>query len=87
VSYRIVFAADARSDWGRMSVDVQEAVLDELDRLADTPSFPASAVEVTYRLTYEAVATRYGLSLSLGISHLTNTITVLGVDYSSDPAA
>ena len=87
MSYKVAFAPDAVADWQLLPLSVQEAVLDELERVAASASFPPSIVEFTCEITHHDAGAERHLSLYLSVSHATNTISLLGVGgfTESDP--
>jgi len=82
MSYKLAFAADAQAEWRKSEAFVQEAILDELDRVADTPLGPAS--EFVHDFTFDHESKRHAVFLYLVLNHETKTITVLGVGHVSD---
>ena len=48
MTYRHVFAGDASRDWQKLDLGLQEAVLDELDRIADALPFPPDEAQVIH---------------------------------------
>ena len=84
MSYRHVFAGDAQRDWQKLEIGLQEAVLDELDRLSEVPPTSADPAQLVHDFVVDAPGTRYVLFLYLGISHANRMITVLSVGHFAD---
>lgn len=80
MSYGLVFAPDARIDWRRLDVSLQEVVLDELDGLCDDPAEgPSEDVVYRHEWMHEDAAGQHYLFLSLAIVVADRSLLVLGV--------
>jgi hypothetical protein len=78
MSYALEFAPDARSAWRGLDVAVQEAVLDELDRLADRPlSLPRGAS--VHDLVRQSGDTRTYVFIQAAANHAKQTLNVYSI--------
>ena len=85
MSWALNLAGDARRDFSRLDIWLQEEVLDEIDLLLE------GADEVELRAgTHEVLRTRRGVShnliLYLSYGDETHTLTVLDILYADDPS-
>lgn len=78
MSYGLDFAPDAESQWRDLPPEVQESVLDELDRLADNPPPPPTA-EVVRDFVYAAGGTDHYVFLRCVIDRRRRNIVLTGV--------
>ena len=85
MTYRHAFAGDAARDWQKLTIGLQEAVLDELDRLCESPSFPPAETQVIHDFIVDTPQARHVVFLYLVINHASGQVTVLSVGHFSDP--
>ncbi|HXE52918.1 MAG TPA: hypothetical protein VN541_07890 [Tepidisphaeraceae bacterium] len=84
MSYTLGFAPDAQSQWQSLPVPLQEAALDEADRLAIDP--PRQGEHVA-EVVIDEGAVRHYTFVHVLIDHARRKLTVVGVGYvRRDPA-
>ena len=72
------FAPDAKSQWRELPVELQELVLDDLERLSDMP--PATSV-IFHDVSQEIGQIRHYVFLRSIVDQARHTITVIGVKH------
>jgi hypothetical protein len=80
MTYALAFAPEARVAWRALPVELQEVVLDELDRLAADPlSLPRGA---TVRdIIHQSAGTRHYVFLQVSVSHARQTLDLYTAGY------
>jgi hypothetical protein len=81
MSYRIDFALDAQTEWRKLPVAVQEAVLDEMDRLSGADALPTTIYRGHHDFVFEVAGTRHYVFLSMSLNTVTRSLSVLSVGY------
>jgi hypothetical protein len=76
MSYALDFAPEAQRAWRDLDVQLQEVVLDELDRLAQTPR-PSSS-DFVHDLTVETASAKHYLFFRLTASGTNLTVLNIG---------
>ena len=76
MSYVPGFAPDARSQWRALPSELQEIVLDELDRLAEDPPTDEEAIASA---TIESAGRREHVFVRALIDHQRHRVVALGV--------
>jgi hypothetical protein len=74
------FAPDARSQWQELSAELQECVLDELDKLAEDPPTSPRGVILHDFIQQEKNARHY-VFLRIVVDSSAGRITVIGVNH------
>jgi hypothetical protein len=72
------FAPDGKADWLELEPDLQELVLDEMDRLALDPPPPPATLFLT-DFVHEAVGVKHYVWLRFVVDRTALTITVIGI--------
>ena len=72
------FAPDAKSQWRELAVELQELVLDEMEKLAQNPPPPPTSV-VYHDLFHERDGTKHNIFLRLTVDHRRERLTVIGI--------
>ncbi|HEX4796593.1 MAG TPA: hypothetical protein VH370_22570 [Humisphaera sp.] len=81
MSYALVFAPDAKSQWLELDVRLQELVLDEADDMASHP--PTMSKVYTRDVVLDEAGVRQYVFLRLAVERRTSTVTVIGVKHLS----
>lgn len=84
MSFVAGFAPDAKSQWRALDVDLQELVLDELDRLAENPPSTPRAV-ILSDLVRDKAGIRDYVFLRCAIDRTAEQISVIGIVQYSRP--
>ena len=84
MSFVPVFAPDARSQWRELPIVLQELVLDDMERLAESPP-PPPAFEVFHDVFQEIGQISHYVFLRSIIDHSRRTVTVIGVAHVRKP--
>ena len=79
MSAALAFTADARLDFADLEIDLQEAVLDELDRLAELP-FPAAATFVA-DVVQQSRDARHYIFIRLAADPGRGALVILGLHH------
>ena len=84
MSYALEFAPEARAAWRGLDVALQEAVLDELDQLADRPlSLPRGAS--VRDIVRDSAGTRHYVFVQVFPNHLRQTLHVYSIGSYARP--
>ena len=78
MSYALEIAPDASSQWQELPVDLQEFVLDELDRVAESLT-DAPAAPFVHDAVYRSPQTMEYVFMRLIANPRTRLLTVLGI--------
>ena len=86
MSYALDFAPEARAAWLTLDVTLQEAVLDEIDRLADSPfSLPRGAS--VRDVVRDTAGTRHYVFIQLATDHAGQTVHVYSIGHFARPVS
>ena len=80
MSYIPQFAPDAKSEWHELDVELQEAVLDQIEQIASNPPLPPRRA-INFDVVLDLGGKRHYLFLRVLIDHTRKTATVLGVGH------
>ena len=78
MSFTPSFAPDAKAQWGAMDFEIQELVLDEMDRLSLTPPGPGEHIS---DLVFEKNGQRHYIFVRVRVDHRYATVTIIGVGH------
>ena len=78
MSYVPGFAPDCRIDWRAMNLELQELVLDEMERLAANPP---STDSILIDFVHESAGVRHYVWLRVVIDHARSRIHVVGLHH------
>jgi hypothetical protein len=84
MSYVPGFAPDGKADWRELAVELQERVLDELDRLAADPPLPPPTTFLTDFVLETAEAKHY-VWIRYVVNRASRTITITGITHYAQP--
>ena len=84
MSFAPAFAPDAESEWRALDFELQELVLDEVDRLAGNPP-PTPRGTILHDLVHDEAGVRHYVFLRLVVDRSGGTITVIGVVHYARP--
>jgi hypothetical protein len=78
------FAPDAQSQWRELDTELQELVLDEMERLVANP--PRSSAPVVYSDLFHATKqARHYIFLRSTVDHLRRKVTIIGIVHVEKP--
>jgi len=80
MSYALAFTADARYDLGELDFNLQELVLDELDRVAASQTLTTGNTFVR-DIVHELPGIRHYLFLHLAVDLPRSTLVILGIHH------
>jgi hypothetical protein len=80
MSYVPGFAPDGQADWRELDVDLQERVLDEVDRIAASPpSSPAASLLTD--IVVERSGAKHYVWIRYVVNHTAMSVTVIGITH------
>ncbi len=86
MSFKLNFALDAQADWRQLEFDLQEALLDELERLADDPDLRSKINEDQYEFEIVIDQLLHCFYLTILLNAANQSLSILSVGHFSIPA-
>ena len=80
MSFTPGFAPDAQSQWQDLDFELQELVLDEMDKVAANPA-PAIRGVLQHDFVHERAGIRHYIFLRLTVDRSRRTIKVIGIHH------